>query len=208
MSNRVSRILGSVCAKPALRLVALVGFGVTLAACSSSSTTSDTERNFTERLLFGNTKLTEQAPISRRDLGCPSVKILSDTGVYRAGDPSGARGVSFQASINDFARECRPDGETLRIKVGVQGRLILGDNGKPGTITVPVRVVVRGNGATLYSKLHPIAVTIPPNDTQSPFMIIDDGIAVPITATDPADQYSILVGLDPQGVRPERQTRR
>jgi hypothetical protein len=98
----------------------------------------------------------------------------------------------------------------MRIKVGIQGRLILGENGKPGTYTVPVRVAVRGNGQTIMSKLLPTSVTIPASDTQAAFVVIDDSITVPITGEDPADVYSVLIGLDPQGSKatPGRKKRR
>lgn len=181
-----------------------------LAGCMTSNTVSPTEKSITERLLFANTKLPEQKVEEARDYGCPSTSILDGTAAYRVGNPGEARGVSHQAAINDLARECSTSGGTMRIKVGIQGRLILGEAGKPGTYSVPVRVAVRGNGQTIVSKLLPTSVTIPPNDTQAAFVVIDDTITVPITAEDPADVYSVLVGLDPQGGKaaPGRKKRR
>ena len=47
------------------------------------------------------------------DNGCPEVTILDGTGSIRVGGGSGeARGIAYQASINDYARECRPSGTT------------------------------------------------------------------------------------------------
>jgi hypothetical protein len=66
---------------------------------------------------------------------------------------------------------------------------------------VPVRVAVRGGGQTIVSKMLPVQVSIPPNDTQAPFVVVDESITVPITATDPGETYSVLIGLDPQGAR-------
>lgn len=175
--------------------------GAVLALAGCGSTTGLTEKSVTEAVFFGGTtKLPEQKdPV--REYGCPGVSILEGTVAYRVGDQSGARGVSHQASIHDLARECRTEGNTMRIKIGVQGRLVLGDGGKPGTYTIPLRVAVRGNGATISSRLVPASVTIPANDGQAPFVIIDDLVSVPITAEDPAEVYSVLVGLDPQGAR-------
>lgn len=172
-----------------------------LAGCmTTSETVSPTERKITEGILFaGTTPLPEQKD-PQREYGCPAASILDGTAAYRVGDQS-ARGVSHQASIHDLARECKAEGNVMRIKVGVQGRLILGDSGKPGTYTIPVRVAVRGGGQTIVSKLVPTQVTIPPNDTQSPFVMVDESITVPITAADPGETYSVLVGLDPQGAR-------
>lgn len=196
---RVAR-LGLAAALPALLL----------AGCMTSNTVSPTEKSITERILFANTKLPEQKVEEAKDYGCPSASILEGTAAYRVGNPGEARGVSHQASIHDLARECSTSGNTMRIKVGIQGRLILGENGKPGTYTVPVRVAVRGNGQTIMSKLLPTSVTIPASDTQAAFVVIDDSITVPITGEDPSDVYSVLIGLDPQGSKatPGRRKRR
>lgn len=185
------------------RFLVLAGLAVGLSACQSASSgnePSPAERRLTERLFFSTTKLPEQKE-EVRDLGCPAASILDGTAAYRTGDATQARGVAYQAAINDLARECRQEGNMMRIRVGIQGRILLGEVGKPGTYTIPVRIAVRGNGQTLSSRLVPVAVTIPANDSQAPFVTVDDAISVPITATDPAEQYSVLIGLDPQGAR-------
>ena len=185
------------------RLVVLVGVAASMAGCQSSSQSTEpspTERRFTERLFFGGTKLPEQKEVVR-ELGCPAASILDGTAAYRSGETERARGVSYQAAINDLARECRQEGDVLRIKVGVQGRVLLGDLGNPGNFTIPVRIAVRSNGQTISTRLVTVPVSIPPGETQAPFVMIDDATSVQITPTDPADQYSILIGLDPQGAR-------
>lgn len=196
---------------PSIRLLAAGAALLALAGCQSSNTVSDTERNFTTKLIFGGNALPPASPTGQpgaRELGCPAAQILDGTAAFRAGDAGSARGLTYQAAINDLARECTPDGGTMRIKVGVQGRVILGENGKPGTYTIPLRVAVRGDGKTVYSRLIPTSVTIPASETQAAFVIIDEQVTLPITAEDPGEQYTILVGLDPQGQRPERRRRR
>lgn len=190
------------------RVAALLLPAFVLAACNTSGQVSETERNFTERLLFANNKLPDVKPPSR-EYTCPVTTILDGTVAYRVGDAS-ARGVSHQASIHDLARECSFDATTMRVKVGVQGRLVLGEDGKPGTYTIPLRIAVRSNGQVIQSKLVARQVTIPANDSQAGFVIVDDGLALPITAEDPGEAYTILVGLDPQGSRqrPQRGQRR
>lgn len=197
-TKRNSRSLSGRCIGSA---AAVIIPALLLAGCGSTNTVSQTEKNFTERLLFANTKLPEQKTEQAREYGCPAVSLVDGAAAYRIGDGSAARGVAYQASIHDLARECKTEGNVMRIKVGIQGRLILGDSGKPGTYTIPVRVAVRGNGQTIYSKLLPTAITIPADDTQAAFVVIDDAISLPITAEDPGEAYSILVGLDPQGAK-------
>ncbi len=182
-----------------LALVATLAGGV-LAGCKTTGEggeVSQTEKSITEKLLFANTKLPEKKDVSV-EYGCPSASILDGTAAYRVGGDA-ARGVSHQAAIHDIARECKTQGNMMHVKVGVQGRLLLGENGRPGTFTVPVRVAVRSNGETVYSKLVPTTVTIPESDTQAAFVTIDDSVNLPITAEDPGSAYTILVGLDPQG---------
>lgn len=195
------------------RLVLLAALAGGLAACQSSRSSSDepstTERRITERVLFGGRPLPEQKE-EVRDLGCPTASILDGTAAYRTGDTTQARGVAYQAAIFDIARECITQGNTMRIKVGVQGRVVLGEIGKPGTYTIPVRIAVRANGQTLTSKLVQVPVNVPATEGQAPFVTVDDTITVPVTAADPAEQYAVLVGLDPQGARQStaRRTRR
>ena len=192
-----------------LSTLASAALAASLAGCANPNTVSETERNFTQRFFFNNTRLPEVKP-EAVEYGCPAASILDGTAAFRVGEAGTARGISHQAAIFDLARECKAEGTTMRIKVGVQGRLILGDSGKPGTFTIPVRVAVRGNGQTVYSRLVSTSVTIPADDSQATFVVIDDQIAVPITAEDPGEAYSVLVGLDPQGARqaPGRRKRR
>ncbi len=195
-----------------VRLLAVAGLAAAVSACQSTSSgdqPSPTERRVTERLLFGGTKLPEQKE-EARDLGCPTASILDGTAAYRTGDTTRARGVAYQAAINDLARECRQEGNVMRIKVGIQGRVLLGEVGNPGNYTIPVRIAVRANGQTISTRLVPVSVSIPAGDSQAPFVTVDDSVSVPITAADPAEQYSVLIGLDPQGARqtgPRRQRR-
>ena len=58
------------------------------------------------------------------------------------GDQSTAGDLRYQLSFGQTARECSVQGETLNIKVGVQGRVILGPLGAPGPVDVPLRYAV------------------------------------------------------------------
>ena len=120
--------------------------------------------------------------------------------------------VSYQASMGQYARECNIDGSTLRMRVGVEGRLLLGPQGKPGTFTIPVRVVVKDGDKVAYSSVTRLSVTVPPGDTQADFSTVQEGISLPIGAQDPGDQYNVLVGFDPGGAKepakPKQQSRR
>ncbi|MCA0406292.1 MAG: hypothetical protein LCH39_09105 [Proteobacteria bacterium] len=190
--------------RSALRLAALaVPLALSLAACGTTKLgegeVSEGERRFTEKLLFPTQKLPEAKPFNEREIGCPAVSLLDGTATWRVGADS-ARGVSYQASINDLARECTQEGTTMRIKVGVRGRVVIGDGGRGGTINVPVRVAVKDGDKTLHSRVSTASVSVADSGS-SAFTVLDEGIIVTITDKDPADQYSIIVGIDPQGAR-------
>lgn len=190
--------------RAALRLALLAGpLALALSACGASKLgegeVSEGERRFTEKLLFPTQKLPEAKPFDQREIGCPAVSLLDGTATWRVGGDS-ARGVSYQASINDLARECTQEGNTLRIKVGVRGRVVIGDGGRGGTINVPVRIAVKDGDKTLLSRVSTASVSVAESGS-SAFTVLDEAISVVITDKDPADQYSILIGIDPQGSR-------
>lgn len=197
--------------RSASRLLVMSALAATLSACASKGGgdgVSETERKITTALLFPGQTLPDPPKVADREVTCPAVQVLDGTASYRVGDSASARGVSHQSSINDYARECRLDGNTYRVKVGIQGRVVLGDAGKAGTITVPVRVAVRKDGQIVYSRLLATPVAIPAGDTQAPFVVIDENIALPVTAEDPGEEYKVLIGIDPKGQPAPRKKRR
>ena len=48
----------------------------------------------------------------------------------------------YQAGLSQTARECKLNGQTLTMRVGIQGRIILGPAGGPGQIELPIRLAV------------------------------------------------------------------
>src|SRR6516225_6143581 len=56
-------------------------------------------------------------------------------------DPT-AGDLRYQLSFGQTARECAVQGATMIVKVGVQGRVILGPMGGPGKVEVPLRYAV------------------------------------------------------------------
>lgn len=189
---------------PLLRLAGALSLASLVAGCGS--TTLPTEESVASTLLYGGRAL-PPPQVEKREIGCPYAEVLEGTVAYRSGGDT-ARGINYQSSLTNIARECSDDGVTMRIKVGVEGRTILGESGRPGTYSAPVRIAVRKGQQVVYSKLHQAPAAIPANDTHGTFIVIDDTISVPITSTDPADEYKIVVGLDPQGQRAPRNRRR
>ena len=151
--------------------------------------------------VFGNP--TNQPTAMPQDLadepGCPSVEVLAGTASYRVGG-GGASDVAHQASLNDVARECTFQGGRMSLKVGVQGRMLIGAAGKPGSYPVPVRIVVKRGDSVVVSRLARVSVSVPPGQGSVPFAHVEEGIALPVSSSiDPADEYTVLVGFDSGG---------
>ena len=188
----------------------VLGTGIGGGSSSSSSSSSgssgggplSTARNY---LLYGGATVPAPAASNPgdRDINCPKISVLEGTAGMRIGSTTGgASEVSYQASLGETARECKIEGNTVVIKVGVEGRLLIGTIGKPGSYVVPLRIVVKREKVVLYSKLVRLNVTIAPNDTQAGFTHVEEGIVLPLTENDPADEYDLLVGFDPNGKDP------
>jgi hypothetical protein len=202
---------GAALAALGLSALLLAGCGASLSGSGGGdATVAGDGTGWGTALLYGGRRFSEPPPADKREYSCPAIELLDGTVALRSGDSGTARGIGYQASIRDTARECAlVEGNQIRIKVGVQGRLVLGESGRPGTYTVPVRVAVRRKGGdTVYSKLSTASVAVPATDTQGTFTIIDDSLSLPLSANDPGEEYTILVGLDPQGRAPPRNRRR
>jgi hypothetical protein len=199
------------------RAVCLVAGLLLLNGCGSTSSNTNSDgqivagdgSGFGTALIYGGRRFAEPPPTEKREYSCPKAEILEGTVAYRSGAADVARGVAYQAAIGDIARDCSLVAQAqMRLRVGVQGRVILGEAGKPGTYSIPVRVAVRKGDQTVYSKMSSASVTIPASDTQATFIVIDEGILLPVGVSDPGDEYTVLVGLDPQSGRPTRNRRR
>jgi hypothetical protein len=114
----------------------------------------------------------------------------------------------YQISVAQTARECANVAGNLAIKVGMQGRVVLGPAGTPGTIEVPVRYALVEEGPqpkTVYSKLYRVPVSILEGQSNVSFTHIEEAMSVPMPPPDVFDRYVVYVGFDPLGSAQERQ---
>lgn len=130
------------------------------------------------------------------DVYCPSVDVMEGGSAIQAfsGGHVGDQGnLRSQIAISNLARECagQPDGSTV-VKVGVEGRALLGAGGAPGRYDVPVQIVVKSGSRVIANRSKRTSVAIPAGDTQGSFAVIEEGIVVP--AMD-ASTFEIEVGL-------------
>jgi hypothetical protein len=102
------------------------------------------------------------------DIDCPRVDIRQGAATLMMNAPNTAQaslGLRYQATFGRTARECAARDGALTIKVGVQGRLIVGPAGGPGDTQLPLRYALVREGVepkTLWSRLYVVPVTIAP----------------------------------------------
>lgn len=153
----------------------------------------------------GNDATAAYAPPT--DFECPGVTIrqgASTLMVSADGAEQSPLNLRYQVGFAQTARECRLVGDTLTMKVGIQGRVILGPAGGPGQIDVPFRVAVVREGVeprTIVTKLERLAVAIPPGDTSVLFSHVEDNLSFPMPRGGEIDYYVVYVGFDPIGAR-------
>ena len=204
----MSRIVCNRRARRGAPAAAVLGLAAALGACSSLQTPA---KNFSS--LFNsatpqvdNTALASTAP----DFECPSITIRSGAATYSvSADPRepNAMNLRYQASVGDTARECRLANGIVTMKVGVQGRLVLGPAGGPGQAEVPLRIAVVQEGTqptTIVTKLERIPVTIPENEPHVLFTHVDENISFPMPRGGLIDSYVDYVGFDPLAAREQR----
>ena len=110
----------------------------------------------------------------------------------------------YQVSLGETARECRLAAGVVTMKVGIQGRVVLGPHGGPGKLDVPLRFAVVQEGTepkTIFTKLERVPVAIPENDQNVLFTHVDEGISFPMPRGGLIDSYVLYVGFDPLGAR-------
>jgi hypothetical protein len=183
---------------------ALVLLGLPLAACSSGPKMPSMSSIFgsNSSAPAGNAAAAYTPPM---DFECPGVTVRRGAGTLSVSsnpaEPT-ALNLRYQISVANTARECRLVGTTLSMKVGVQGRIILGPAGGPSQIDVPLRIAVVHEGVepkTVVSKLQRIAVNVPPNDSNVLFTHVEEDLIFPMPKGSEIDSYVVYVGFDPLG---------
>ncbi|NIX76706.1 hypothetical protein [Microvirga terricola] len=176
--------------------LALATLGLTALAGCGAPGESGTLGNM---VLFAGPTVPPPQKAAVEDVYCPPVDIVDGGSAIQAfaggrvGDTGGLRS---QIAISQLARECtgRPDGTTV-VKVGVEGRALLGVGGGAGRYDVPVHIVVKRGSTVIANRSKQVAVAIPAGDNQATFAVVEEGIVVP---SSDVNSFEIEVGLGGQ----------
>ena len=116
----------------------------------------------------------------------------------------------YQANFLRGARECALRAGNVTMKVGIEGRLILGPAGTPGTFSLPVRLAVVREGVepkTVWTKFYMVPVSVPPGESNVLFTHVEEDMNFPMPAVREFDEYVVYVGFDPDGAAAEQKKR-
>lgn len=138
---------------------------------------------------------------------CPRIEIRDGSNVWRQGG-EGAMELRYQATITDLARECRIDGATMTIRVGVEGRVLVGPKGDGGRITLPIRIAVtKGLSTPVWTRLYQVPIEVPAGSPNVAFTQVEDQVSFPLPEPGDLATYIVFVGFDNQAAAPERPRR-
>jgi hypothetical protein len=188
---------------------AILALGAVAAGCSSiSSTTSSVSDRFTS--LFGSSAAGDQpTKVSGPDpeLDCPTIDIRQGASTVQVNATAGADAGSlrYQMTFTRAARECAVAGGTMSIKVGVQGRIILGPAGAPGPVEVPLRLAVVREGVepkTVWTKFYKVPAALAPGEGSTLFTYVEEGLSFPTPSRDELYSYVIYIGFDQHVAEP------
>lgn len=194
---------------------ALVLFGFALGGCSSVPSMPTSVSS-----MFGsgssanagaqaNASGETQQPLN---FECPAISVrtgASTMSSYSNPAEQTAMNLRYQVGIGQTARDCRLANGVVTMKIGIQGRVVVGPQGAgTGQLDVPVRLAVvhetPTNSKPVTTKLERVSVTIPADSGNVAFTLVDNEISFPMPKGGDIDDYVVYVGFDPQGLELER----
>jgi hypothetical protein len=148
----------------------------------------------------------ESEGTAKADIDCPTVTVRTGASTWQvSAGGSGPTQVRYQGSLGQLARECAVLGETMTMRVGIEGRVLVGPKGGPGSVNVPLRIALVQEGPQpkpIWSKFYSIPVSVPQGASQAIFSHVEDDLTFPIPASKNLDNYVVYVGFDPKGAVP------
>jgi hypothetical protein len=181
----------------------------TAAASPSSNSFKDKIESFFSTAGAAN----EPRPVvntQQANVDCPLIDIRQGAGTLTIPLPppdgsNDAMALKYQGTFVRAARDCKVVNGQLVMKIGVQGRVIVGPAGGPGQIEVPLRFAVvdqtPSGTKTIVTKLDLIPVTVTSDDAGAVFTEIEDDLAFPLPSSAELDNYIVYIGFDPIGAQ-------
>ncbi len=184
-----------------------LGFGGSSDEGAATAPPSPTKQFLENLALGGPTPATAPAPAAQTrfpdavkqqdEFDCPVLDVAANGASMRdfAGGPeAGAQALRHQISITNLARECKDAGANISMKLGVEGSVLLGPAGAPGTFSVPLVFEARVKDKVVASRREVLSVTIPSGETRAFFNTVVTNFLIPKD-----DETDVFVGLNQGG---------
>jgi len=153
---------------------------------------------------------------AQSDVECPFLDIRQGASTLTLPPPpvdgsNEAMAIKYQGIFVRAARDCAVVNGQMVMRVGVQGRIIVGPAGGVGQVDVPLRIAVVSAPITapktVVTRLIRIPVTIGANDDNIDFTHIEEGLSFPLPSSS-ADPYIVYIGFDPLGAAAQDQAKK
>jgi hypothetical protein len=163
---------------------------------------------------FSNSSASSQQPVTgaqQADLDCPLVDIRSGASTLQIPPPTedqnSTMSLKYQGTFVRAARECHAVNQQMVMKVGIEGRVILGPAGGPGDVVVPLRVAVVSETPAgtkpIATRFIQIPVTLASGQGSVDFTHVEDNLDFPIPSAADLDTYVVYIGFDPFSAQPQ-----
>jgi hypothetical protein len=144
------------------------------------------------------------------DVDCPYIEIREGASTLSINAPGGnsAMSLKYQGSFVRAARQCAVVAGQMVMKIGVEGRIILGPQGGPGQINVPLRIAVVDEkpsaSKTIVTKLILVPVAVQSMTDNPTFTHVEDNVSFPLPpSSSELDNYIVYIGFDPLAAEPQ-----
>ncbi len=131
--------------------------------------------------------------------GCPRFQVWSRDGyvtIYEAGHVGDALSVMHRGEITKTARECNIEPGRVTVKYGFSGRVLLGQKGKSGRVTLPATVFVSdAKREKIASEKVRIDVDVALDNPIGYFSIVRS-VSFQIPEGSRPGEYEVYVGFD------------
>jgi hypothetical protein len=198
------------------RAATVAAVGLSVAGCASDPGSPTSPSSLTSFTSFLSTSSPPTKPATpgtwtpSPEDDCPVVQIrtgASTLTVNQKSEQLTPQDVRYQLTFVQMARQCAVVGSDMRMRIGVQGRAIVGPAGAPSQIEVPVRYAVVREGVTpktITTKLRRVSLPLPPGSGNVLFTDIEEDLSFPIPSQREFDSYVVYVGYDELAAAPER----
>jgi hypothetical protein len=154
-------------------------------------------------------KSPQQVAGATADAECPYIQIREGASTLTVNGPgdNAAMSLKYQGTFVRAARQCAVVAGQMVMKIGVQGRLILGPQGGPGELNVPLRIAVvdekPASSQTIVTRLIMIPVAVRSADDNPSFAHVEDNVTFPMPSSSELDNYIVYIGFDAMAVQPQ-----